>query len=141
MNYRVEKEIVRIFIERILSKRLKCVFPWNLEYLQVKRQLDCSRYDFSPLQKKKINELKFYHGKLWWSVDFWIGNFLDYDLHCFNNSGILGCHCSEYRTKAKIVKPMNKAGINLVGLQELLSYRNINSNLLENLHPTPPMCH
>ena len=37
-------------------------------------------------------------------------------LHGFNNSGILGCHCSDPRAKAEIVKSMYKASVTLVGL-------------------------
>ena len=51
MNYRVEEEIVRVFIEMVLAKRLRG-FPWSLKQIQVKRQSNYSRYDFSSLETK-----------------------------------------------------------------------------------------
>ena len=43
-----------------ITKELKkCIFPWNLEEIQLKKQLNCSKYDFSFDKNKELKGYDF----------------------------------------------------------------------------------
>ena len=43
-----------------ITKELKkCIFPWSLEEIQLKKQLNCSKYDFSFDKNKELKGYDF----------------------------------------------------------------------------------